>query len=88
MNSPHEGPVTRKMFPFDDVIMHKQHVLEGLTLYDAQFSWNVCSGLFICINNRDIEGLLINLQIFKLVETYICYGLSEDGHWASFANVD
>ena len=21
MNSPHEGPVTRKMFPFDDVIM-------------------------------------------------------------------
>ena len=22
MNSPHKGPVTRKMFPFDDVIMH------------------------------------------------------------------
>ena len=21
MNSPHKGPVTRKMFPFDDVIM-------------------------------------------------------------------
>ena len=24
VNSPHKGPVTRKMFPFDDVIMHKQ----------------------------------------------------------------
>ena len=23
MNSPHKGPVTRKMFPFDDVIMRK-----------------------------------------------------------------
>ena len=23
MNSPHKGPVTRKMFPFDDVIMYK-----------------------------------------------------------------
>ena len=22
LNSPHKGPVTRKMFPFDDVIMH------------------------------------------------------------------
>ena len=22
VNSPHEGPVARKMFPFDDVIMH------------------------------------------------------------------
>ena len=24
VNSPHKGPVTRKMFPFDDVIMHLQ----------------------------------------------------------------
>ena len=26
VNSPHKGPVTRKMFPFDDVIMQKQAV--------------------------------------------------------------
>ena len=25
VNSPHKWPVTRKMFPFDDVIMHRQH---------------------------------------------------------------
>ena len=29
VNSPHKGPVTRKMFPFDDVIM--------LTEYDNRF---------------------------------------------------
>ena len=23
VNSPHKGPVTRRMFPFDDVIMHR-----------------------------------------------------------------
>ena len=26
VNSPHKGPVTRKMFPFDDVIMHYSDV--------------------------------------------------------------
>ena len=26
MNSPHKGPVTRKMFPFDDVIMWRSHL--------------------------------------------------------------
>ena len=25
VNSPHKGPVTRKMFPFDDVVMHWTH---------------------------------------------------------------
>ena len=28
VNSPHKGPVTRKMFAFDDVIMGKWHPLE------------------------------------------------------------
>ena len=26
VNSPHKGPVTRKMFPFDDVIMDKDYI--------------------------------------------------------------
>ena len=26
VNSPHKGPVTRKMFPFDDVIMDRLHL--------------------------------------------------------------
>ena len=28
VNSPHKGPVTRKMFPFDDVIMSPQNITE------------------------------------------------------------
>ena len=32
VNSPHKGPVMRKMFPFDDVIMHIQ---SSLVIYNA-----------------------------------------------------
>ena len=36
-NSPHKGPVTRKMFPFDDVIMHHWHwgnaMMNGCTIH-------------------------------------------------------
>ena len=37
VNSPHKWPVTRKMFPFDDVIMHCVE-RECLTLYDITLS--------------------------------------------------
>ena len=30
VNSPHKGPVTRKMFPFDDIIMMLNWVIIGL----------------------------------------------------------
>ena len=30
VNSPHKEPVTRKMFPFDDVIMPRSHYMHGL----------------------------------------------------------
>ena len=29
VNSPHKWPVTRKMFPFDDVIMDKENLVSG-----------------------------------------------------------
>ena len=38
VNSPHKGSVTRKMFPFDDVVM----IIQPLT------EW--CYGLHICVN--------------------------------------
>ena len=47
VNCPHKGPETRKMFPFDDVIMSKCLTLEGLvyilTPYrvDHWFLWSV-----------------------------------------------
>ena len=33
VNSPHKGPVTRKMFPFDDVIMHVTRNTPSRTVY-------------------------------------------------------
>ena len=44
VNSPHEWPVTRKMFPFDDVIMSGGHVewlYDGLEI-DVNLSPDVC----------------------------------------------
>ena len=35
VNSPPKGPVTRKMFPFDDVIMPNRCVREALAIWDA-----------------------------------------------------
>ena len=33
VNSPHKGPVTRKMFPFDDVIMDSQRLKSSLSKF-------------------------------------------------------
>ena len=47
VNSPHKGPVTRKMFPFDDVIMNgicDTHLLNGEHYNqssDTLVSWNL-----------------------------------------------
>ena len=39
VNSPHKGPVTRKMFPFDDVIMMNQNMMVG---YLHWHPWMIC----------------------------------------------
>ena len=35
VNSPHKGPVTRKMFPFDDVIMSFREVVNLQMVYSV-----------------------------------------------------
>ena len=40
VNSPHKGPVTRKMFPFDDVIMWNQAHVTGARQTCRLLSWN------------------------------------------------
>ena len=43
VNSPHKGPVTRKMFPFDDVIMKKKrNTLYVYVLFRAICIWHMC----------------------------------------------
>ena len=47
VNSPHKGPVTRKMFPFDDVIMNWELLYRkptsrvGTSNYTPQYLWDV-----------------------------------------------
>ena len=50
VNSPHKGPVTQKMFPFDDVIMKRQGILPGgawelLLLISISKSWLILNCL-------------------------------------------
>ena len=40
VNSPHKWPVTRKIFPFDDVIMYHTH---GILLVPLRFEWTKLS---------------------------------------------
>ena len=51
VNSPHKGPVTRKMFPFDDVIMDSNVVLWRPP--ENNFTWNA----------QDISTIDISLKI-------------------------
>ena len=43
VNSPHKGPVTRKMFPFDDVIMESMHCGWDEMVDILQLFWNYYS---------------------------------------------
>ena len=55
VNSPHKGPVTRKMFPFDDVIMNVSY--EGIIVFRCYFIGNnfILNDLFpICVERNHI----------------------------------
>ena len=54
VNSPHKGPVTRKMFPFDDVIMRTKGQLRGKCFHlmtsscgTVSVAWNGRAGLAV-----------------------------------------
>ena len=86
VNSPHKWPVTRKMFPFDDVIM------QSLQDQCSQYPWNwnlagistalvprrglakaisVYSHTISCV--RDLRDLkMTRLKLLRLSDTYIC----------------
>ena len=42
VNSPHKGPVTRKLFPFDDVIMDSSMLQVLVSIYTELKLWNHC----------------------------------------------
>ena len=61
VNSPHKWPVTRKMFPFDDVIMHCILNTWRLKQNGRHFVHNVFN--FIILNENCRNLILIPLQL-------------------------
>ena len=57
VNSPHKGPVTRKMFPFDDVIMHCMYQRPGWPLVLAKVWTNAA-----LLSNGSLETIFIKLK--------------------------
>ena len=72
VNSPHKGPVTRKMVPFDDVIM----------LRSEQNDWNFEDGIFnsfFYITKRPNDNLFHNKMIKTIViECAISWNIIEN----------
>ena len=54
VNSPHKGPVTRKMFPFDDVIMSKKIPRGVINLYIPSCNQSTVYYIFVKTKNDDI----------------------------------
>ena len=82
VNSPHKGPVTRKMFPFDDVIMiaqypapHGQHepIMWSLwqDLLSAAHCWLIYSVAFFSLSKYWLSGgpspLILRLSAEKII---------------------
>ena len=54
VNSPHKGPVTRKMFPFDDVIMKPQHNKAQENLAHITYTLYVVISIYVWITVRPV----------------------------------
>ena len=76
VNSPHKWPVTRKMFPFDDVIM--------LQTNKAVAAWN---GHVFCIENLPVSGSFPSTKcqhytaLILLVLDWIILNNQPGGQW-------
>ena len=70
VNSPHKWPVTRKMLPFDDVIMVSD--ICELAPFHANFAWFTSRGHKLCQLGRD------NLRPQMIVKNLSCGGISYD----------
>ena len=66
VNSPHKGPVTRKMFPFDDVIM-----IDCMPINNIVFSGWIVIGL----SNTDVMFLIMTSSNGNIIRvTRLCEG--------------
>ena len=71
MNSPHKRPVTRKMFPFDDVIVRRA----GLLWSQQDFEWRWSVPLFKCLTVLEFSFILFDLCLlitfFNFIVNYV-----------------
>ena len=77
-NSPHKGPVTRKMFPFDDVNMRKLSIIvrrAGLLWSQQDFEWRWSVPLFKCLTVLEFSFILFDLCLlitfFNFIMNYV-----------------
>ena len=77
VNSPHKGPVTRKMFPFDDVIMYKKNPMfatQGRVVLLVKHIWSdvFLEDSLICIT----ESLMLHKfrLLPRIVLCHIAFG--------------
>ena len=67
VNSPHKGPVTRKMFPFDDVIMGMTDILVTNVGIETSSIFNISlRNLCICFEHRTLVFCNIVVRYFEL----------------------
>ena len=88
VNSPHKGPVSRKMFPFDDVIMHigKVHRRQPIIWTNAGTMLTVHLG----VNFREIEITIwqflhkkmnLNMSSRERWPFYLVLNMLKISHW-------
>ena len=72
VNSPHKWPVTRKMLPFDDVIIVRR---AGLLLSQQDFEWRWSVPLFQCLTVLEFSFILFDLCLlitfFNFIMNYV-----------------
>ena len=75
VNSPHKWPVTRKMFPFDDVIMTCWLGLEMVLLFTND-RWTRRSSKWVGTNIHELSGWLYSISItFNSLRPEVAYML-------------
>ena len=92
VNFPHKGPVTRKMFPFDDVIMFQSWIIH---IKSARVEKEVPAfstlALFMCIIHDWNMITSSNGNIFRVIHIYMCVCVCDPfpkGLTSSFAKLD
>ena len=70
VKSPHKGPVTRKMFPFDDAIMYifiRQEMSENDTVHPPMFYFCRCKRMLDNFRNINEKTLKIGCILYSLI---------------------